>query len=158
MSVTIRYAESDADVVAIHGFLVVMMGPMLPFDIDPKNSATEVWRVVNSECAIMAIKDGLLVGTVGLIKAPFWWAADKYFLANRWCAILPDSGALHPLIHEAVSFAKGLATPEEPGGLELHLYDETKGRLLILNRHPRRRDENPILMRGTELRGSEALH
>lgn len=145
--VTIRYAESDSDVVAIHAFLVVAMGPLLPFEIDPKNSSIEVWRVVNQECAIMAIRDDKLVGTVGIVRAPYWWAKDRFFLGNRWLAVLPEAGILNPLIHEAVSFAKGLASTDDPGGLELHIWDEQKGRITIFNRHPRRQDVNPIFAR-----------
>lgn len=146
-NIVVRFAESDQDVVAIHGFLVVAMSPLLPFDIDPKNSIEEVWRIVNHECALMAIRDDKLVGTIGIVRAPYWWAADRHFLANRWLAVLPEAGALDPLMHEAVAFAKGLASPDNPGGLELHLYDETKGRIKIFNRHPRRQDVNPIFAR-----------
>lgn len=92
----------------------------------------------------MAIRDDKLVGTIGIVKIPHWWARDRYFLANRWLAVLPGADALHQLIHAAVTFAKGLATPDDPGGLELHVYDEQKGRITIFNRHPRRRDINPI--------------
>lgn len=145
--ITVRFGESDQDVVAIHGFLAVAMGPLLPFDIDPKNSAVEVWRVVNQECALMAIRDDKLVGTIGIVKAPYWYAKDRYFLANRWLSTLPGAGAADSLIHEAVSFAKGLATANDPGGLELHIYDETKGRIKIFNRHPRRQDHNPLFER-----------
>ena len=148
--ISVRFAESDGDVVAIHGFLCVTMGPLLPGDIDPKNSAMEVWRVVNHECALMAIRDDKLIGTIGIVKVPHWWARDRYFLANKWLSVLPDAGALHPLMHEAVRFAKDLTSPEDPGGLELHLYDEQKGRITILNRHPRRQDFNPIFARPVE--------
>lgn len=136
---TVRFADGDNDVVAIHGFLCVMMGPLLPADIDPHNSATEVWRVVNHECALVALRDGKIVGSIGLVKAPFWWAKDEFFLANRWFAALPDTGAGEPLLHEATAFAKSL-------GLELQIYDEKRGRIKILNRDPRRCDHNPLLV------------
>lgn len=155
---TVRFAEGDGDVIAIHGFLVATMMPLLPYDIDAQNSAVEVWRVVNKECALMALDGDLLVGTIGIVKAPLWWAKDRFFLANRWLSVLPDSGALRPLIHEAVSFAKGLAGPDDPGGLELHIYDEQAGRITILNRHPRRRDVNPIFARPAAAAQSELLH
>jgi hypothetical protein len=145
--VPVRFADGDHDVVAIHGFLCVTMMPLLPCDIDPRNSSTEVWRVVNAECALMMIRDDKLVGTVGIVKVPYWFAKDEFYLANRWLSVLPDFNA-SPLIHEAVAFAKGLSDAEHPGGLELHIYDEQAGRITILNRSPRRRDVNLHPSRG----------
>jgi hypothetical protein len=141
--ITIRFAESDQDVIAIHGFLCVVAGPMLPGSIDAHDSSVEVWRVVNHECALMAIdnRSGLLVGTLGLVKGKFWWGKQE-FLGNRWFFTLPDSHTAKPLLEEGVRFAKDL-------GLELHIYDETKGRLTILNKSPLRRDFNPVLARPT---------
>jgi hypothetical protein len=144
--ISVRFANGDADVVAVHGFLCVTMGPMLPYDIDPKNSSIEVWRTINLEAALLMIHDDKLVGTIGLVKIPYWWAKDQYFLANRWLSVLPAFNA-SPLIHEAVAFAKSLSDPAHPSGLELHVYDEQRGRITILNRHPRRLDVNPIFAR-----------
>lgn len=136
----IRAAETDQDVVAIHAFLCVVAGPMLPGPIDPNDSATEVWRVVNHECALMAINDeGNLVGTIGLVKPKFWWGKTE-FLANRWFFTLPHIKAGMPLLKEAIKIA-------EDSNLELHIIDETKGRLVIFNKSPLRRDVNPIFAR-----------
>lgn len=129
--ITIRYAETDADVVAIHGFLCVVAGPTLPGDIDPKDSATEVWRVVNHDVALMAIKDDRLVGTIGIVSPRWWWNSKLSFLANRWLFTLPGSKSLMPLMREAVGIAKA-------SDLELHIFDETKGRLLIFNKSKKR--------------------
>lgn len=131
MTVTIRYAETDADVVAIHGFLCVVAGPTLPGPIDPKDSATEVWRVANHDVALMAMRDDMLVGTIGLVRPQFWWNSKLGFLANRWFFTLPGSHAAKPLLKEA----KGIAVASD---LELHIFDENKGRLLILNKSKNR--------------------
>ena len=129
--IEIRYAESDADVVAIHAFLCVVAGPLLPGPIDPKDSATEVWRVVNQECAIVAMRGPLLVGSLGIIRPNYWWNERISFLANRWFHALPGQGIGRLLLREGDRFAKQV-------DLELHIIDENKGRLLILNRSPRR--------------------
>lgn len=134
--ITVRYAESDADVVAIHAFLCVVAGPTLPGPIDPNDSATEVWRVVNHDVALMAMKGDLLVGTMGLIRPKFWWG-NIWFLCNRWFFALPGTGAGRLLLKEAIEIAKS-------SELELHIYDETKGRLTILNRSDRR-NQSPAL-------------
>jgi hypothetical protein len=77
---------------------------MLPGPIDPKKSIEEVWRVVNEEVAVMAIEDGRLIGTMGLIRPAFWWG-DIHFLVNRWLFAIPGSKAWRPLLKEALAIA-----------------------------------------------------
>lgn len=134
MTIRIRVAKTDQDTVAIHRFLCVVAGPHLPGAIDAKKSIHEVWRVVNHEVAFMAMNDDLLVGTLGIIRADYWWG-DAGFLANRWFFSVPNSGAGKPLLDHGETFAKQI-------GLELHIIDESRGRLVILNRDPRRDTAN----------------
>lgn len=129
--ITLRYAESDADVIAIHGFLCVVAGPTLPGPIDPRDSSTEVWRVVNHDVAIMAMNGDMLVGTIGLVRPSFWWNAKLAFLANRWFFALQGLGAGRLLLQEARAIA-------ESSDLELHIFDEAKGRLKIFNKNKNR--------------------
>lgn len=124
--VDVRYAESDDDVIAIHRFLCVLAGPMLPGPIDPKKSIEEVWRVVNEEVAVMAIEDDRLIGTMGLIRPAFWWG-DIHFLVNRWLFAIPGSKAWRPLLKEALAIASA-------SELELHIISEERGKVLILNK------------------------
>lgn len=137
---TVRFADSDQDVVAIHAFLCVVAGPLIPAPIDPQKSSTEVWRVVNHECALMAMRGDTLVGTLGIIKGDFWWG-NQGVLYNRWFHALPGDGIGKLLLDAGDDFARDL-------GLELHIIDETKGRLVILNRNPLRKDVNPFLVPG----------
>lgn len=149
----LRFAKDDADVVAIHGFLCVVMGPLLPGGvqaIDPNKSAVEVWRVVNQEAALMALHDDKLVGTLGIVKCDFWWGKGN-FLASRWFAVLPDSGAAKPLLRAGLQIGK-------EAGLELHVYDETRERLLVLNRDPTRQAVNPIFERAPPEPGPVTKH
>ena len=113
--------------------------PILPGPIDPQKSATEVWRVVNHEAAVMVLRHDKLIGTLGIIKPDFWWGHQN-FLTNRWFAALPGFGAGKLMVSEAKRFAKDL-------GLEFLLYDEAKGRVVILNKSPDRKDVNPYLVR-----------
>ncbi len=141
MSISIRYAESDADIVAIHRFLCVVAGPTLPGPIDHRDSATEVWRVVNEDVALMAMNDdGLMVGTMGITQAPFWWNRRVRFLANRWFFTIPGSRAAKPLLKEAGNIAKA-------SELELHIFDERRGRLTIFNRSKMRQEASDVLRR-----------
>src|ERR1035441_9776452 len=137
-TITVRYAETDGDVVAIHGFLCIVAGPTLPGAIDPKDSATGVWMTATYDVALMAIKDDRLIGVLGLCHNAFWWNNKIKFLANRIFFTLPGSGAGSPLLREGIAIAKA-------SNLELHIYDERKGRLVIFNRHPSRSDQNPLL-------------
>jgi hypothetical protein len=128
--IVIRYAETDDDIIMMHRFLCVVAGPLLPGRIDPKKSATEVWRVTKQEVALMAVQDNILIGTLGLVQPDFWWG-KVHFLANRWFFTLPRSRAGRPLLKEARAIARASA-------LELHIYDEQRGRLVIMNRSPLR--------------------
>jgi hypothetical protein len=139
MSISIRYAESDDDVVAIHRFLCVVAGPTLPGPIDHKDSAIEVWRVVKEDVALMAMNaDNLMVGTMGIVRVPFWWNTKVRFLANRWFFTIPGSRAAKPLLREAGAIAKG-------SDLELHIFDERRGRLVISNKSKLRQEVPDVL-------------
>lgn len=127
----VRYAESDADVIAIHRFLCVVAQPLLPGPIDHEDSAREVWRVVNEGVALMAMQGDLMVATMGIVNPKFWWNEKLSFLANRWLFAVPGSRAVRSLIKEATAIAKDAQ-------LELHIFDETRGRLLILNKSANR--------------------
>jgi hypothetical protein len=87
--ITVRFAETDHDAVAIHRFLLVVAGPAMRCPVNPVKSFEEVCRVIAQEAALMAIADGFLVGTLGIIK-PTWWYGDGDFLTDRWHFVLPD--------------------------------------------------------------------
>jgi hypothetical protein len=135
---TLRYASSDEDVVAIHAFLCTLALPTLPSEVDAKASATEVWRVVTQECALMAMQGNVLVGTIGIIQPKYWWGTGHFFV-NRWFHALPGLGAGALMLREAVRIAKAAE-------LELHIFDEGKQRYRIFNRHPRRDTVVPYVL------------
>lgn len=112
--VIIRYAETDDDVIAIHRFLLVVAQPAMRCPVDVEASLLEVIRVAKEEVAIMAIKDGLLVGTMGLIR-PNWWYNPKFsFLADRWHFVLPEHmhGLANKLLIEEARKIAGMADLE----------------------------------------------
>src|SRR5690349_11500050 len=76
---TIRFAESEQDMVAIHQFLLAVAGPAMLCQVDPIKSLEEIMRVVAHEAALMLIKDGRLVGTMGIIS-PVWWYGNEKFM------------------------------------------------------------------------------
>lgn len=88
--ITIRYAETDDDVIAIHQFLLVVARPQMRAPVDPIKSLEEIIRVTRDEVAIMAIKGGHLIGTLGLIHVPWWYAPDHDFMVDRWHFVLPQ--------------------------------------------------------------------
>jgi len=129
--IEVRYAETDDDVINIHRFLCVVAGPELPGPIDPVASIHEVWRIVNHECALYAVKDNLILGTIGLTQPNFWWNPKLKFLANRWFFCLPHSRAGKPLLREAKKIAAS-------SDCELHIISETRGTVTIFNKSKKR--------------------
>jgi hypothetical protein len=87
--VEIRFATTDDDVIAIHRFLLVVAQPAMHCPVNPEKSLHEIIRVAKFEAAVMAIVDGFLVGTMGIIK-PTWWYGDGEFLTDRWHFVLPN--------------------------------------------------------------------
>lgn len=105
----IRYASTDDDVIAIHRFLLVVAQPAMHCPVNAEKSLHEVIRVAAQEAAIMAVVDGFLVGTMGIIK-PTWWYGDGEFLTDRWHFVLPDHhhGPVNDaLVAEAIAIADG---------------------------------------------------
>lgn len=112
--VIIRYAATDEDVVAIHQFLLVVAQPAMRCPVDVEQSLMEIIRVVKDEVAIMAIKDGHLIGTMGLIRASWWYNPACAFLADRWHFVLPEHmhGLANKLLIEEARKIAGMADLE----------------------------------------------
>jgi SAM-dependent methyltransferase len=85
----VRFAESEQDMVAMHEFLCVVAAPALRCPINPVKSLQEIIRVTRDEVALMLIRDGRLIGTMGLIN-PVWWYGDAAFITDRWHFVLPE--------------------------------------------------------------------
>lgn len=62
---------------------------MMRVPVDGTSSLLEVIRVVNEEVAVMAIVDGRLVGSIGLISQDWWYNPNESFLTERWHFVLP---------------------------------------------------------------------
>jgi hypothetical protein len=86
--IELRYAETDDEIDTIHQFLSVVALPVLRCPINPKKSHDEVKRIVRDKTALMAMIDGELVGSMGLIDA-VWWYGDVAFLTDRWHFCFP---------------------------------------------------------------------
>lgn len=86
--ISIRYAATDEDVCNIHKFLLIVARPMMRCPVNIVKSLNEIIRVAKYEAALMVIHNGIMVGTMGLIK-PDWWYGDEAFLTERWHFVLP---------------------------------------------------------------------
>lgn len=107
--ITTRYAETDDDVIAIHQFLLVVAQPAMRCPADPIASLEEIIRVTRDEVAIMAIMDGRLIGTLGLIRATWWYNPAYDYMVDRWHFVLPQfhhTSVERMLIAEADSIAE----------------------------------------------------
>lgn len=76
--------------IAIHQLLLVVLRPVMLAPVDVKASLMEIIRVTKEDTAIMAIHEGRLVGTLGLIRVNWWYAPEHFYLADRWQAVLPQ--------------------------------------------------------------------
>lgn len=108
--IEIRYAETDDDVIAIHKFLLVVAAESAVDGINVVKSLNEIIRVAKEGAALMAISGGVLVATLGVMKAE-WWYNDSSFMTDRWHFCLPSfwhGTADKKLMEEAKTIA-GLA-------------------------------------------------
>jgi len=108
----IRYAETDDDVIAMHQFLLVVAQPAMRCQVNPIKSLQEIIRITKESVALMAIRNGHLVGTLGVMRAT-WWYGDADFLTDRWNFVLPqerngEAGAMLMAEAEMIAEAAGL--------------------------------------------------
>ena len=89
--VVIEYATTFEQSIIIHRFLLVELAAEIEkrCPVNAEKSLNEVWRVCKDEVAIIALKNGCLIGTMGIMR-PTWWFGDADFLTDRWEAILPE--------------------------------------------------------------------
>ncbi len=120
----VSYAEDDLDCIELHRFLCIVAQGVLFAPIDPNASMAEVMRVRDQGAALLVRKDGHLIGTLGLVKAQWWYNPAHGFLTDRWFFLLPQfqhSAAAVQLLAEAAAIAS-------QSGLDL-----------VINGHMRRR-------------------
>ncbi len=99
---------TDDDVIAIHRFLLIVAMPAMHCQVDIEKSLHEIIRVTKFEAALMAVLDGQLVGTMGIIK-PTWWYGHGEFMTDRWHFVLPQfhNGPVNrKLMAEALAIAE----------------------------------------------------
>jgi hypothetical protein len=108
LEISIRYASTDDDLIAIHRFLLIVARPAMRCPVNAIKSLTEIIRVAKQEVAIMVMHGDVLVGTMGLIK-PEWWYGDGEFLTDRWHFVLPaftNTPTASALMDEAKAIAR----------------------------------------------------
>jgi hypothetical protein len=105
---SLRFAEGDQDICLIHQFLLIVAQPALRCKVNFLKSLEEVARIARSGAALMLFEGDVLIGTMGLMSAT-WWYGDGEFLTDRWHFVLPShdgTAAAQSLIDEAVRIAK----------------------------------------------------
>lgn len=103
----IKCAETDDEIIAVHRFFLVVAEPHFRCPVDPVKTLEEMIRLAAEHAVIMAIVDGHVVGTLGLMKAT-WWYGPGEFLTDRWHFALPDpqfAEASKAIMEEAKSIA-----------------------------------------------------
>lgn len=89
LEITVRFGESDKDVLGVYMFLLATAGESLLGAVDEEKALTEIARVQRDGASLLAFVDGKLAGVMGLMKVE-WWYGDDSFITNRWFFILPD--------------------------------------------------------------------
>lgn len=94
--------------IAMHRFLLVIAQPAMRCPVNSEKSLYEVIRVTKENVALMAMRGDMLIGTLGIMQAT-WWYGDGEFLTDRWHFVLPEERhgeADQLLIAEACSIAQ----------------------------------------------------
>lgn len=113
MTIAMRYAEGDEDIVTIHRFLCTTALSAALCPINLRKSLNEVIHVVRESVALMAFVDEQFAGTLGLIM-PDWWYGDGKFMADRWFFVAPgmeNTGVGAALLGEAAAIAFSTGVP-----------------------------------------------
>jgi len=100
---------TDDDVIAIHRFLLMVARPAMRCEPDIEQSLLEIIRVTKYEAALMAVLDGNMVGTMGIMKASWWYNPRVSFMTDRWHFVLPQfhNGPVNrKLMAEALAIAE----------------------------------------------------
>lgn len=113
---SIRFADGDADVISIFRFLCFVSAPVLLAPIDAQDAVTEVNRIVHGQAtgegfAVIAEINGEIVGTLGVVKVPWWYNVKSDFLTDRFFFTYPalaNSGIGAGLQAEAAAIAAQL--------------------------------------------------
>lgn len=93
---------------AIHRFLLVVAQPAMRCPVDVVKSLEEIIRVTKYEAALMLMRGDVLIGTMGIMKAG-WWYGGGEFLTDRWHFVLPaltNSPEAAMLLAEAAEIAR----------------------------------------------------
>jgi GNAT superfamily N-acetyltransferase len=125
--IAVRAAETDHDVAAIHYMLVYSMAKgAARAPVDPDLSMQHIWRTVSAPAgavALMAFKDGNLVGTMGIEETRYWYSRET-FMRETWLYVLPEhenGGVMKAILAEARAIA-------ELAGKSLFIAPTAKGR------------------------------
>jgi hypothetical protein len=87
---------------------MVVAQPALRCPVNVVKSLNEIIRVAKFEAALMVIHNGVMVGTMGLMRVD-WWYGDESFLVDRWHFVLPSfehTPTAAALMDEAKSIAE----------------------------------------------------
>lgn len=140
MGVVVRYADPE-DANTLHVFLMLVSGPAAIGRVDPVKSLTEIHRVIKEDVAIIAEIDGELVGSLGIMRVPWWYGPDE-FLTDRWFFLYPalkNQGVGAALLGEAHGIGVQAKLP------------------VIIHGHTRQRQDGLFFLRPVIMRPDETV-
>jgi GNAT superfamily N-acetyltransferase len=104
----VREAKVLGDVEAIHEFMLANAIPeMAEATVDPLAYMESLWQVAQEGTMLMAVREGCLVGFLGISPARYTYSRE-YFMLERGFWVIPDErgkGAGELLLKEARAIA-----------------------------------------------------
>lgn len=76
--------DSPGEAIELHLFLCVVAQPVLHAQIDANDSMAGVLNVLKDGFAITARINNEIVGSLGIIRASFWYNHAAHFMTDRW--------------------------------------------------------------------------
>lgn len=110
MTITVRYATSDEDVLPIFELLLRFAAEFGRAPVDPQATVAGVYDIVKNGAALVAEKNGQIVGSIGIFQLTWWYSPQHAFLTDRWLYIVPEhrggTAVYRALLKEAREVAK----------------------------------------------------
>lgn len=101
------YAETYDDAKMIFAFLAPFHAACGTVPLNPGKALAEIVNVISEGVALMVIKDGVILGSIGMIPGEYWYS-DHPLMLDRWLYVMPqhrDGIVMKMLLEEVARIA-----------------------------------------------------
>lgn len=130
----VRSNAGDREIAAIFRLLELMHAEVAIASMDRKKVKTMIGRCLDGGAVCIAMEDGKIVGTMGLLVTQFWYS-DEWIVQEMWTFVHPDHRRSHHaknLLMLAVGAGKQLGMPLVAGVTST---ERTEGKCRLYRRH-----------------------